>query len=172
MPPSAAPLPSEPVPDPATETDFGWALSVLSGAFLKWAGTAVAGLPGAARGYLVLDAVARGEHRSQLALARRLGVDKTAMTYLLDELEAAKLVTRRPDPIDRRARRVELTAKGAHKLAKSREQIDATEARLLAPLNATEARAFHDLLARVAVAAYGQAPDVGAMRQRSGPSVD
>ena len=65
-----------------------------------------------ARGYLVLAVAGQGEPKSQLALAQHLGVDRTAMTYLLDDLEAAGLVERRPDPADRRARRVTLTDAG------------------------------------------------------------
>jgi DNA-binding MarR family transcriptional regulator len=34
------------------------------------------------------------------------------MTYLLDDLEAASLIERRPDPADRRARRIVATQKG------------------------------------------------------------
>lgn len=149
------------------ETDFGWAVSVFSGAFGKWAAQAVADLPGGPRGYLVLDAVSRGEHGSQLELARRLRVDRTAMTYLLDELEAAKLVTRRPDPADRRARLVALTAKGTRTLTRSRSQIDVAEQRLLSTLDASEALQFRRMLERVAIAAQDQAPDVGAMNEEA-----
>jgi DNA-binding MarR family transcriptional regulator len=39
------------------------------------------------------------------------------MTYPLDELEAAKLIERRPDPADRRARRVVATQFGTELLA-------------------------------------------------------
>jgi DNA-binding MarR family transcriptional regulator len=39
------------------------------------------------------------------------------MTYLLDDLEAAKLVERQPDPADRRSRRVVATAHGREVLA-------------------------------------------------------
>lgn len=35
----------------------------------------------------VLAAISQGQLRSQLALARHLGVDKTLMTYLLDKMK-------------------------------------------------------------------------------------
>src|SRR6266567_550421 len=57
------------------------------------------------------------EHGSQLALAQHLGVDRTVMTYLLDSLAEAGLVERRPDPADRRARRIVATARGRALLA-------------------------------------------------------
>jgi DNA-binding MarR family transcriptional regulator len=53
---------------------------------------ALADLPGGPRGYQVLAAAAGDEHGSQLALAQHLGVDRTVMTYLLDDLEAAGLI--------------------------------------------------------------------------------
>lgn len=145
-------------------TDFGWTVSIFADAFARWARTAVApDLPGGPRGYLVLDAISRGQPPSQLALAQRLGVDRTAMTYLLDDLEAAKLVKRRPDPADRRARLVALTAKGERALTRAQKQIGATEQRLLSPLDESEASAFRCMLERVALAAHEAAPDVGAM---------
>ena len=144
-------------------TDFGWTVSIFAEAFAKWARDAVRGLPGGPRGYLVLDVVARGRPPSQLALARRLGIDRTVMTYLLDDLETAKLVSRRPDPKDRRARHVVLTAKGRRTLEAAREQIRATEDRLLSVLDPAEAMEFRRVLERVALAAHEEVPGVGAM---------
>jgi DNA-binding MarR family transcriptional regulator len=57
------------------------------------------------------------------------------MTYLLDELEAAKLIERRPDPVDRRARRVVATQLGTELLASLNDRLRAAEAHLLAPLD-------------------------------------
>ena len=74
---------------PGVEADLGWALSAITRSYLRAARDAVADLPGGARGYLVLAVAGQGEPRSQLALAQHLGVDRTAMTYLLDDLEAA-----------------------------------------------------------------------------------
>ncbi|MER5846424.1 helix-turn-helix domain-containing protein [Streptomyces sp. NPDC002012] len=44
----------------------------------------------------MLVAVSAGQARTQAALAQRLGLDRTVMTYLLDDLESHALVTRRP----------------------------------------------------------------------------
>jgi hypothetical protein len=57
------------------------------------------------------------------------------MTYLLDELEAAKLIERRPDPADRRARRIVATELGTELLATLNDRLRAAEANLLAPLD-------------------------------------
>src|ERR1700728_3173079 len=89
----------------ALDDDLGWALGVLFRAYSKAANSAFADVPGGPRGYQVLTAVARSDPRSQLELANHLGLDRTVMTYLLDDLERAGLIERRPDPADRRAPR-------------------------------------------------------------------
>jgi DNA-binding MarR family transcriptional regulator len=114
--------------------DLGWGLGVVLRAYASAARAAVADLPGGPRGYQILSAAAQGAVSSQLALAQHLGVDRTVMTYLLDDLEAAKLVERHPDPTDRRARRVVATQLGTELLASLNDRLRAAEARLLAPL--------------------------------------
>ena len=108
------------VTTPRVEADLGWALGRVARAHLRTAQDVVAGLPGGPGGYQVLAGLAGGPPRTQLALARTLGLDRTVMTYLLDELEGADLVARRPDPADRRARQVLLTDTGRMPCAKRR----------------------------------------------------
>ena len=115
--------------------DLGWGLGVVLRAYAKAAHTAVADLPGGPRGYQILSAAAQRAVGSQLALAQHLGVDRTVMTYLLDDLEAAKLIERRPDPADRRARRIVATQLGIELLATLNDRLQAVEADLLAPLD-------------------------------------
>jgi hypothetical protein len=57
------------------------------------------------------------------------------MTYLIDDLEAAKLIERRPDPADRRARRIVATHLGTELLATLDDRLRAAEAHLLSPLD-------------------------------------
>src|SRR5262245_14277961 len=45
-------------------------------------------------------------------LATRLGISKQAVNYLLGELEKLGYLERRPDPDDRRSRRIHLTDRG------------------------------------------------------------
>lgn len=106
--------------DLALDTDLGWAIRLVGAAFRRVATDSVADLPGGARGYLVLVALASGEPPSQLALAKEVSLDRTVMTYLLDDLEAHELITRRPDPRDRRARQVLLTDAGVDHSGRSR----------------------------------------------------
>ena len=132
------------------ESDLGWALRTVFRTYHRSAEGVLADLPGGPRGYLVLTSVGRGDPPSQLALAQQLGVDRTVMTYLLDDLEKAGLVERRPDPADRRARRVVLTASGQERLCAVERELAGVEDRVLAPLEASERDVLRDLLRRLA----------------------
>jgi DNA-binding MarR family transcriptional regulator len=151
-----------PVPDPETcalSNDLGWALGAVFRGYVKAAHEALAGLPGGPRGYQVLASAAGDEHRSQQALALRLGVDRTVMTYLLDDLEAAGLIERRPDPSDRRARRLAATPHGRDALTRLDQQLRAAEEQLLSGLDTGEDRqVFRRLLRRLAVHASAGEP--------------
>lgn len=126
----------------ALADDLGWGLGMIFRAYVKAAHAAVADLPGGPRGYQVLSAAAQGTVASQLALAQHLGVDRTVMTYLLDDLEAAGLIERHPDPADRRARRIVATQKGNELLTSLNDRLRAAEAHLLAPLGAETRATF------------------------------
>ena len=145
----------------ALSQDLGWALGVLSRCYLKAVTVTFAAVPGGPRGYRVLAAAARDEHGSQLALAHHLGVDRTVMTYLLDSLAEAGLIERRPDPADRRARRIVATAPGRALLGRLGEQLRAAEDQVLAGLDSdTDRQAFRALLQQLAVyAATALDPD-------------
>jgi DNA-binding MarR family transcriptional regulator len=133
---------------------FGWALGTLMRAYLKAAADAVAYFPSGPRGYQVLEVAAglseNGLHPNQAMLAERLGMDRTAMTYLLDELERQKLIVRRPDPADRRSRLVTLTAKGGKALETLGERVREAERRVLSGLSNDEVAALNGLLSRAA----------------------
>ena len=94
------------------------------------------------RGYQILSAAAQRAVNSQLTLAQHLGVDRTVMTYLIDDLEAAMLIERRPDPADRRARQVVATHLGTELLATLNDRLRAAEAHLLAPLDPATRETF------------------------------
>jgi len=139
-------------PDSCTlSSDLGWSLGVLSRSYGKAVSAIFADVPGGARGYQVLAAAARDEHGSQLALAQHLGVDRTVMTYLLDSLAEAGLIERRPDPADRRARRIVATAPGRALLDGLGERLRAAEDQVLAGLDDEDRQSFRALLQRVAV---------------------
>ena len=82
-------------------------------------------------------------------LADRLSCVKSNITQLVDRLEADGLVSRQPDPRDRRTRLAELTAAGRKAVvAGSRVQQDA-ESKVLEGLSAAEARQLATLMEKL-----------------------
>jgi DNA-binding MarR family transcriptional regulator len=100
--------------------------------------------------YVALSHLAAAPAGTQLALAQAIHYDKTRLIALLDELEADGLVTRTPDPADRRAKVVSLTPAGAARQAQAQRAIRAMEATLLADLSDAERARLRRTLARVA----------------------
>ncbi|GAA2831012.1 MarR family winged helix-turn-helix transcriptional regulator [Crossiella cryophila] len=138
--------------------DFGLALGAVVRGYFKAADRAVDDLPGGPRGYQVLSAAARGEAPSQIALAQQLGVDRTVMTYLLDDLERAGFVERRPDPADRRSRQIVITETGQAELCRLERRLSAVEDTVLTPLDESEREVLRGMLARLAAYA-GDVPN-------------
>ena len=132
------------------QSDLGWALGVVLRAYAKGAGHVIAGVPGGPRGYQVLAAAVSGAEGTQLALANKLGVDRTVMTYLLDDLEQAGLIERRPDPADRRARRIVATEAGQAAMCELQGKLAHVESRVLSALAEPERALFRDLLRKAA----------------------
>ena len=100
-------------------------------------------------GYVVLSALADEPMRTQAALARAIGADKTRIIADLDELQARSLIERERDPEDRRVRLLRLTAAGRRLHAEVRAAIRAGEERLLADLTAADRRVFLKVLQRL-----------------------
>ncbi|AGZ42900.1 MarR family winged helix-turn-helix transcriptional regulator [Actinoplanes friuliensis] len=136
--------------DPGIQ-DLGWALTTVLRNYLHAVGAAVSDVPGGPRGYQVLNAAAGGHCRNQAAIAELLAVDRTVMTYLIDDLERSGLVERRPDPADRRSRQVLLTAKGKQTHTRLRERITDAERHVLGGLSGAEVEALRGLLGRAAL---------------------
>src|ERR671916_137181 len=147
------------------ETELGWALGTVTRNYLRVAGGALAEVPGGPKGYLVLSSLGTGQPSTQVALAQHLGVDRTMMTYLLDDLEEAGLVERRPDPADRRARRVVLTEAGNARLCDVERRLRRVEEHLLGPLDPAERDTLRTLLQRVAVATGDERADACSMAE-------
>ena len=130
--------------------DLGWGLAVVFRAYVKAADAVTEGVPGGHRGYQVLCAAARDEPGSQAAMAQRLGIDRTVMTYLLDDLEGAGLVERQPDPADRRSRRVAATARGRAALDDLDARFARAEQHLLGALGPEDQTVFRKLVGELA----------------------
>lgn len=151
-PPEPADSPTRP-PEPGDSglaDDFGWALGVLLRSYRDLVSGVLGDFPHGPRGYQVLSEVIRGQQPSQLALANRLGIDRTVMTYLIDDMVAAGLVERRPNPVDRRQRQVVATAAGKRTLAALCEQVVAAENAMLGALADDERELFRRLLLKAA----------------------
>ena len=97
-------------------------------------------------GYSVLTALDGTPVRTQAALAESIGADKTRIIATLDELQDAGLITRTPDPDDRRVRLLSITPKGSRIRRAVRSDIRTRENQLLAALPAADRRAFIRIL--------------------------
>ncbi len=90
--------------------------------------------------YSVLLGLGRGPARGQGVLAQEIGADKTRIIPVLDDLQQRGLIERRPDPADRRARVLALTARGRAVCDAAQADIQAKEERLLSRLSAADRR--------------------------------
>ncbi|MEU7897454.1 MarR family transcriptional regulator [Nonomuraea sp. NPDC049152] len=93
-------------------------------------------------GYAVLGALDDRSVRTQSALAEAIGADKTRIISTLDKLQHAGLISREPDPGDRRARILAITDEGRRIRRSVRAVIQANEDRLLARLPAADRQGF------------------------------
>lgn len=69
--------------------------------------------------------------RSQAALAEAIGADKTRIIEVLADLDDRGLITRTPDPADRRVRLLALTPEGRRVRDEAQSAIQSRENRLL-----------------------------------------
>jgi DNA-binding MarR family transcriptional regulator len=100
-------------------------------------------------GYIVLSRLATAPAETQLSLAQEIGYDKSRLIGLLDELERDGLLARLPDPGDRRAKIVDLTATGRSRQAAAQREIKQMERRLLRGVGAAEVAGLRRSLARL-----------------------
>ncbi len=85
-------------------------------------------------GYIVLLALNEEPVRTQAVLAESIGADKTRIISVLDGLQQAGLITRAPDPADRRVHLLSLTHQGRRARAAAQADIQRQEERLLTRL--------------------------------------
>jgi MarR family transcriptional regulator for hemolysin len=132
------------------EKDFGWHLGVLLRAYQSSVVTVLGDFPHGPRGYQTLATVIQGDQPSQLALATHLGIDRTVMTYLIDDLVGAGLVERRQNPADRRQRKIVATEAGLSTFEELERRVRNAEDAVLGALTPAERDTLRGLLGRVA----------------------
>ena len=101
------------------------------------------------RHFGMLSHLAASEGQSQQALSVALGIHRSAVVALVDDLEQRGLAERRRDPVDRRAYTLYLTAPGRDLLADLERIAEEHEAELLTALDASERSQLISLLRRV-----------------------
>jgi MarR family transcriptional regulator, transcriptional regulator for hemolysin len=150
MPETLRPDPQPSALPAGLEHNLGWLLAHCFRAHLAALEQATTGLPHGFRGYQALFGAANDCARNQAELAKQLGVDRTVMVYLVDDLEKAGLVERIPDPADRRSRLIRATEAGSERLDAIDAAITAAESELLSALSADEQRQLREMLHRIA----------------------
>ena len=141
---------STPEPLPALAGRLGYLLKHAQQRMAELSAAALAPFGINGRELAVLLAIDSQAPLSQQEAARRLGVDRTTMVALIDELEGKQLVQRRQDLADRRKNVVALTPAGRSTLRKAGKASDEAERRFLAPLTGDEAAQVREALRRVA----------------------
>jgi len=101
----------------------------------------------------------RAISRTPAELADLANVTRATMTGLIDTLERDGLVTREPDPVDRRMMAVKLTAKGHFLLNRVLPGYFRHMAELMAPLSETERKALVRLLLKIAPQTAASLPE-------------
>ncbi len=97
----------------------------------------------------LIGAISRNPGASQIALANLLDVEPITAARMLDRLQQAGLVERRPDPADRRAWRLHLTPRAEPLLVAARARIEIMVDAALEGFSDEERAALDTLLKRL-----------------------
>jgi DNA-binding MarR family transcriptional regulator len=116
---------------------------------LSLANQMLAGIGLCARQAGILTMVTELEPMTQKTLADALGIDRTTMVGLLDDLEGKGYVARQRHPRDRRAFLVHPTDSGRTAKTAAVRILDEQQRRFLAPLTPAERRQLAGLLTRL-----------------------
>ena len=106
--------------------------------------------------FALLNVIGARAGAIQQELGATMGIDRTTMVSLVDQLEGAGLAKRRPSPTDRRAREVVITPKGRRTLERARRLLADAEDDVLTGLTANQRRELMTLLRRALAAAPAQ----------------
>ncbi len=94
-----------------------------------------------------------GENVRQNTLADAIGIEGASLVRLIDELQASGLVTREPDPSDRRANVVSLTPRGREVVTEVNDDIQGLREQVFAGLSAADLEGTGRVFAAIKAAA-------------------
>lgn len=92
------------------------------------------------RAFAVLAFAVQHKGITQSEVARKLGIERSGLVAIVDELERTDLVSRTPVPGDRRVQALHATGEGQRVFAAASKAVDAHEKRLLSFLTEAEKR--------------------------------
>jgi len=98
----------------------------------------------------VLFELSRTEEVTQIELARTLGIEAATLVRLLDGLEGAGLIERRPSAEDRRAKTLHLTEAAVPLIVRMEEISVASRAEILEGISRQDLRIATKVLTRIA----------------------
>lgn len=101
------------------------------------------------RAYRLLRMLLVDGRQRQSAIGAALGIDRTTVVALVDELEAPGAVKRERDPHDRRSYDIVLTAKGKRLALNAIGRVSAAEATMFGPLSEQEKQDLQSLATRL-----------------------
>jgi DNA-binding MarR family transcriptional regulator len=138
----------------AAPTELPAALAASAGFVLSKAAQRAATLAAAAlrpyglkpRHYGVLVLLSERGPQRQQRIGDTLQIDRTTMAAIADDLERLGWAVRQPDPRNRRAHALHLTATGVQVLSQLGGVVRAADEALLAPLGESERRQLYRLL--------------------------
>jgi DNA-binding MarR family transcriptional regulator len=106
--------------------------------------------------FALLNVIGAREGAIQQELGSAMGIDRSTMVSMIDQLESAGLAKRRPSATDRRAREIGITPKGRRLLQRARRMMAQVEDDVLAGLTAEERHELETLLRRALDSAPAQ----------------
>jgi DNA-binding MarR family transcriptional regulator len=115
-----------------------WLVSQVAHQAQRLVGDALAVSGARRQHFTVLVALEEDGASSQAGLGRRLGIDRSDLHAVLNDLERDGFVVRVPDTLDRRRNAVELTSAGAGALEELQTKVSGAQNALLAPLSVDE----------------------------------
>lgn len=131
--------------------DLGWALTSAVDRYRSTVEPLFSSFPRGARGYQLLYTVVHYRVATQNDLSAYLGIDRTVLTYVIEDLCQAGLVEKQVSSQDRRIRIVEATPRGNELVEKVQEALGVAEGVFFAGLSPEDSRMFRYLLSNIAV---------------------